>query len=40
MNEAVKKNDMDEIQAIQERIIFLNNLKKELSKNLGDRTII
>jgi DNA primase len=40
LNEAVKKNDMDEIQAIQERIIFLNNLKKELSKNLGDRTII
>jgi DNA primase len=40
LKEAVKKNDMDEIQAIQERIILLNNLKKELSRNLGDRTII
>ena len=40
LNDAVNKNDMDQIQSIQERIILLNNLKKELSKNLGDRTII
>lgn len=40
LKEAVNKNNLEEILAIQERIIFLNGLKKELSKNLGDRTII
>ena len=38
--EAQEKNDIDTIVALQERIIFLNSLKRELAKNLGDRTII
>ncbi len=40
LNEAQKRNDLEEIESIQEQIIFLNSLKKELSKNLGNRTII
>jgi len=37
---ATKENNLEEIQEIQERLISLNNLKKELSKNLGFRIII
>jgi DNA primase len=37
---AQKENNLEEIQKIQERIIFLNNLKRELSRNLGFRIII
>jgi len=37
---AQKKNNLDEIEEIQEQIISLNNLKKEISKNLGFRIII
>ena len=38
--EAQEKNDFDTILVLQERIIYLNSLKRELAKNLGDRTII
>jgi DNA primase len=38
--EAQKNNDIEKIEAIQGRIVYLNDLKKELSKNLGHRTII
>ncbi len=37
---AQKENKLDEIMEIQEQIISLNNLKKEISKNLGFRIII
>ena len=37
---ADKENNLDEIMEIQEQIISLNNLKKEISKNLGFRIII
>ena len=40
LGEAQKINDLKEIESIQERIVYLNGLKKELSKNLGHRTII
>ncbi len=40
LEEAQKNNDIVKIEAIQGRIVYLNNLKKELSKNLGHRTII
>ena len=40
LTEAVNNNNLDEILAIQERIINLNSLKKELTKNLGNWTII
>lgn len=40
LEEAQKNNDLEKIEAIQERIVYLNGLKKELSKNLGHRTII
>ncbi len=37
---AQKENKLDKIMEIQEQIIFLNNLKKEISRNLGFRIII
>lgn len=37
---AQKENKLDKIKEIQEQIIFLNNLKKEISRNLGFRIII
>ncbi|MEA1897194.1 MAG: DNA primase [Bacteroidota bacterium] len=37
---AQKENKLDEITELQEQIISLNNLKREISKNLGDRIII
>lgn len=40
LEEAQENNDIVKIEAIQSRIVYLNNLKKELSKNLGHRTII
>ncbi|MCD6597257.1 MAG: DNA primase [Bacteroidales bacterium] len=40
LKKAVNNNNLEEILAIQERIMNLNILKKELAKNLGDRTII
>ncbi|MDX2443464.1 MAG: DNA primase [Bacteroidales bacterium] len=40
LEEAQENDDIVKIEAIQSRIVYLNNLKKELSKNLGHRTII
>jgi DNA primase len=40
LTEAQEKNDFNAIMALQERLIFLNSLKRELAKNLGHRTII
>ena len=38
--ELTDKSNLDKILEIQEQIISLNNLKKEISKNLGDRIVI
>jgi len=40
LNEAQKQKDIEQIIKLQERIINLNKLKIELSKNLGDRAIL
>ncbi len=40
LSEAQNRNDLEQIESLQEKIMFLNTLKIELSKNLGDRTII
>ena len=37
---AQKENKLDDIMELQEQIISLNNLKKEISRNLGFRIII
>lgn len=40
IQKAQKENDMESIVLIQQRFMVLNDLKKRISKNLGDRIII
>jgi len=37
---AQEQQNVEEIENLQTRYILLNNLKKELSKNLGERIIL
>ena len=40
LREAQESNDIDTILLLQQRFIVLNELKRSLSKNLGNRIII
>jgi DNA primase len=40
LKKAQENNDMENIEALQNKYVILNNLKRELSKNLGERIII